>query len=241
MKRTNVGALCATGLLASFLVTISLNASATTVFLDNFEDGNTSGWLESATGSGGSTGVESHNGSQMAFVRQAGSSSLRSLSYDFNYLASETLSFDMHAVAVSTVSGTRTLQASSGVTVSFLNIFNVSLGSASLVNATNPASLASNASLIDGAQHNYTALLSDYVALAGLGAADPISKISLTYFATSEYSFGGNVVPNQTSTATVWFDNVSVGDVSAVPIPAAVWLFGSGLLGLIGIARRKKA
>ena len=29
--------------------------------------------------------------------------------------------------------------------------------------------------------------------------------------------------------------------VSAVPIPAAVWLFGSGLIGLIGIARRKKA
>lgn len=28
---------------------------------------------------------------------------------------------------------------------------------------------------------------------------------------------------------------------SAVPVPAAVWLFGSGLLGLIGIARRKKA
>ena len=26
-----------------------------------------------------------------------------------------------------------------------------------------------------------------------------------------------------------------------VPVPAAVWLFGSGLLGLIGIARRKKA
>lgn len=28
--------------------------------------------------------------------------------------------------------------------------------------------------------------------------------------------------------------------VSAVPIPAAVWLFGSGLLGLVGVARRKK-
>jgi len=26
---------------------------------------------------------------------------------------------------------------------------------------------------------------------------------------------------------------------TAVPIPAAVWLFGSGLLGLIGIARKK--
>lgn len=28
---------------------------------------------------------------------------------------------------------------------------------------------------------------------------------------------------------------------NAVPIPAAVWLFGSGLLGLVGIARRKRA
>lgn len=28
-------------------------------------------------------------------------------------------------------------------------------------------------------------------------------------------------------------------EVSAVPVPAAVWLFGSGLLGLVGIARRK--
>ena len=26
----------------------------------------------------------------------------------------------------------------------------------------------------------------------------------------------------------------------AVPVPAAVWLFGSGLIGLIGVARRKK-
>ena len=31
------------------------------------------------------------------------------------------------------------------------------------------------------------------------------------------------------------------GTVSAVPVPAAVWLFGSGLVGLASIARRKKA
>ncbi|MEA2079375.1 MAG: VPLPA-CTERM sorting domain-containing protein, partial [Pseudomonadota bacterium] len=37
-------------------------------------------------------------------------------------------------------------------------------------------------------------------------------------------------------------DDINLNNpVSAVPIPAAVWLFGSGLLGLIGIARRKKA
>lgn len=34
---------------------------------------------------------------------------------------------------------------------------------------------------------------------------------------------------------------LKVAHVSLVPVPAAVWLFGSGLIGLIGIARRKKA
>jgi len=33
---------------------------------------------------------------------------------------------------------------------------------------------------------------------------------------------------------------ISAMEVIAVPVPAAVWLFGSGLIGLIGIARRKK-
>lgn len=31
------------------------------------------------------------------------------------------------------------------------------------------------------------------------------------------------------------------GTVSAIPVPAAVWLFGSGLLGLIGVARHRKS
>ena len=31
------------------------------------------------------------------------------------------------------------------------------------------------------------------------------------------------------------------GAISAVPVPAAVWLFGSGLLGLVSVARRKKS
>lgn len=30
-------------------------------------------------------------------------------------------------------------------------------------------------------------------------------------------------------------------DLQPVPVPAAAWLFGSGLIGLVGIARRKKA
>jgi len=48
------------------------------------------------------------------------------------------------------------------------------------------------------------------------------------------------------STFTEWWPQVHEKqwalrvEVSEVPVPAAVWLFGSGLLGLVGIARRKK-
>ena len=38
-----------------------------------------------------------------------------------------------------------------------------------------------------------------------------------------------------------FYDNIVFADVSQIPVPAAVWLFGSGLIGLIGVARRKKA
>ena len=38
-----------------------------------------------------------------------------------------------------------------------------------------------------------------------------------------------------------WWLGVNVVQVSNVPIPPALWLFGSGLLGLVGIARRKKS
>ena len=32
---------------------------------------------------------------------------------------------------------------------------------------------------------------------------------------------------------------VTAAGIAAVPVPAAIWLFGSGLIGLIGVARRK--
>ena len=53
--------------------------------------------------------------------------------------------------------------------------------------------------------------------------------------ALGEYNFG-----IQVSQAGWGVENVRM-DVQVVPVPAAVWLFGSGLIGLVGIARRKKA
>jgi len=47
----------------------------------------------------------------------------------------------------------------------------------------------------------------------------------------------GCITPGSANIAGV--GDCSVSSVSAVPLPAAVWLFGSGLIGLVGLARRK--
>jgi hypothetical protein len=40
--------------------------------------------------------------------------------------------------------------------------------------------------------------------------------------------------------AQILVDSVELQSVNAVPVPAAAWLFGSGLIGLVAVARRKK-
>lgn len=64
--------------------------------------------------------------------------------------------------------------------------------------------------------------------------------------ATSDcFSSYNDSVPNQISfnlTIPANADTLTIKAVNTlVPIPAAVWLFGSGLIGLVGMARRKKA
>jgi len=68
---------------------------------------------------------------------------------------------------------------------------------------------------------------------------------STDYSADRAWAFSSNT-GNQSSSfykevANPYAWAVYSGDVSAVPVPAAVWLFGSGLIGLVGFARRKKA
>jgi len=56
----------------------------------------------------------------------------------------------------------------------------------------------------------------------------------------SFHSFGGSGYdPNNLGNGNMFaFDNFTY-ELNAVPVPAAVWLFGSGLIGLIGFAKRK--
>jgi len=69
----------------------------------------------------------------------------------------------------------------------------------------------------------------------------PVTGSANNYFLWSNsYTGGPASIGNG---GIVEWGHIVAPDFSAavVPIPAAVWLFGSGLLGLIGVARRKKA
>jgi len=69
-----------------------------------------------------------------------------------------------------------------------------------------------------------------------------------TAYADGEFVYDNNGNDFSLLTSYTWDNTSSYYDAvftmslsSPVPIPAAVWLFGSGLLGLIGMARRNKA
>jgi hypothetical protein len=52
------------------------------------------------------------------------------------------------------------------------------------------------------------------------------------------FGFGDGVQATTSKTNQNYTWAVRPGDVSAVPVPGAVWLFGSGLIGLLGLKRR---
>ena len=194
------------------------SADAATVFFDDFEDGDHLGWLVATTGGSGSTGstrVESVNSSQVASVNHVGSG-FHSLSRDFTYVLDQTLSFTMQATAKTGVlTGGEILHSSGGITISFLNLFNSTLGSVFIANATNPGSLGPNSIPVDSGQHDYNASMAEFAAQAGLSDTDAIAKINLKIQASAESFEADDGLVR--SSAKVWFDNVTISEVPVVP------------------------
>jgi hypothetical protein len=64
------------------------------------------------------------------------------------------------------------------------------------------------------------------------------SAFYLGFWAGEMESWG----PDDDDEVMAWYvEGPAEADISIVPVPAAVWLFGSGLLGLIGAAKRRRA
>jgi hypothetical protein len=90
---------------------------------------------------------------------------------------------------------------------------------------------ATNANgIINGAAYDGTTAI---LVKGGLFGSDWLGFFGVTYFETWNVSF---------NLCHAFIDGECfAGDpIGEVPIPAAVWLFGSGLVGLAGVARRKK-
>ena len=70
-----------------------------------------------------------------------------------------------------------------------------------------------------------------------------VSGDGTTTWVGGEVNFGSVFTVPESNFYAITFDGFGgfevVVDVSPVPVPAAVWLFGSGLIGLVGVARRK--
>ena len=139
--------------------------------------------------------------------------------------------------------------------------FNNCIDSAFAFNNSSDADIASSA-LIDQVLSTLPSLTPS--SIFGLGPGPDESGVIMTpYLRFSHCSFlcllavnssallieslGGLSVSESSEMSFIGIDFSEYGNqvyadwqVSSVPVPAAVWLFGSGLIGLIGMARRKK-
>ena len=116
--------------------------------------------------------------------------------------------------------------------------FNFDAGTATITNTQTLLTLpwtVTDVTYVDNLDGTYSAdMLFNYSTAAPVPVSidwdiDLSQVITANTFPITEGPFLGN---------TITFDGPLTGQV--VPIPAAAWLFGSGLLGLIAIARRKK-
>lgn len=86
-----------------------------------------------------------------------------------------------------------------------------------------------------GSSIDDTAALDQWMQIGVVGATVPVGGsdgVRITLITGPFGSGGGGGAPK--------FDDAYL-DIQPVPVPAAVWLFGSGLVGLVGVARRKKS
>ncbi len=117
-----------------------------------------------------------------------------------------------------------------------LNVISISIDETVWDFGNNTGTIDNNTGIVDGVMVNtfknvigsFDVATIQFQAI-GLGT----SSLNLTEYILNPWASGGSKIN------PVMADS-SLSVVQSVPVPAAVWLFGSGALGLIGFAKRKK-
>ena len=122
--------------------------------------------------------------------------------------------------------------ASNAPGTSFTDTFNFNITSTSDVSA----------SVADLTQYLYTfTVLKDDNLIMSLSGGAPVgNNVSTTMLNLIAGSYSAIVTGNAVGNFGGLYSVAMTAKPSAVPVPAAIWLLGSGLLGLVGIARRKE-
>lgn len=107
----------------------------------------------------------------------------------------------------------------------------------SSVNAGNPYNMQFNYAALDTLDFYDDRLMPGDSVRFLFGTLTPNENITAGSYSTGSFSLSFLTSPQHTDPQAL--SNITV-NVNAVPLPAAVWLFGSGLIGLVGFARCKK-
>ena len=118
---------------------------------------------------------------------------------------------------------------------SVLNVLSISFDTSVWNIGTSAGTINNTLGTVDGiAAGAFTSVTDNFIfatiQFQSVGLNGTNSSLGLTEYVGNPWASGGTVITPL---------NFVNGNVSVVPVPAAVWLFGSGLLGLIGVARKK--
>jgi hypothetical protein len=124
---------------------------------------------------------------------------------------------------------------------------NINAYEVTINNAYTTTEVISGINLGDPGYHDTTNLWSDNIGGGFSGqqtevAVGTAANLWNAYNADTQlfgYAIGYNVIGQLNIDPQTGVASLTTGSVSTVPVPAAAWLFGSGVVGMVGVARRR--